>query len=209
MRSHTQRLMVCAASFAALCMGLAGCGSNTASTGGDSGEVVNLTYMHRLPDSEGMTLVKDIVAKWNKDHPNIQVKASNAPDLAQVGYAEVPEVFTKGLLEDVTEEAAKYKSDFAEGPYSMMQVDGKTYGLPQDTGPLVYFYNQKAFDELGIKVPKTKDELIEAAKTAAASGKYIMDYEADEAGNIFARMTLGWSTPTAAVRRLLLKPSRN
>lgn len=60
MRSHTQRLMVCAASFAALCMGLAGCGSNTASTGGDSGEVVNLTYMHRLPDSEGMTLVKDI-----------------------------------------------------------------------------------------------------------------------------------------------------
>lgn len=98
--------------------------------------------MHRLPDSEGMTLVKDIVAKWNKDHPNIQVKATkfdgaaqdmikkletdvkagNAPDLAQVGYAEVPEVFTKGLLEDVTEEAAKYKSDFAEGPYSMMQL---------------------------------------------------------------------------------------
>ena len=133
----------------------------------------------------------------------------------------MPEVFTKGLLEDVTEEAAKYKSDFAEGPYSMMQVDGKTYGLPQDTGPLVYFYNQKAFDELGIKVPKTKDELIEAAKTAAASGKYIMDYEADEAGNIFAGLAnasdpwytvkndAGWSTPTAAVRRLLLKPSRN
>ena len=170
----------------------------------------------------------------NKDHPNIQVKATkfdgaaqdmikkletdvkagNAPDLAQVGYAEVPEVFTKGLLEDVTEEAAKYKSDFAEGPYSMMQVDGKTYGLPQDTGPLVYFYNQKAFDELGIKVPKTKDELIEAAKTAAASGKYIMDYEADEPATSSqvwqmlptrgtpSRMTLGWSTPTAAVRRL-------
>lgn len=241
MRSHTQRLMVCAASFAALCMGLAGCGSNTASTGGDSGEVVNLTYMHRLPDSEGMTLVKDIVAKWNKDHPNIQVKATkfdgaaqdmikkletdvkagNAPDLAQVGYAEVPEVFTKGLLEDVTEEAAKYKSDFAEGPYSMMQVDGKTYGLPQDTGPLVYFYNQKAFDELGIKVPETKDELIEAAKTAAASGstswitKPMRPATSSQVWQMLptrgtpSRTTLGWSTPTAAVRRLLLKPSRN
>ena len=242
MRSHTQRLMVCAASFAALCMGLAGCGSNTASTGGDSGEVVNLTYMHRLPDSEGMTLVKDIVAKWNKDHPSIQVKATkfdgaaqdmikkletdvkagNAPDLAQVGYAEVPEVFTKGLLEDVTEEAAKYKSDFAEGRYSMMQVDGKTYGLPQDTGPLVYFYNQKAFDELGIKVPKTKDELIEAAKTAAASGtstswitKPMRPATSSQVWQMLptrgtpSRMTLGWSTPTAAVRRLLLKPSRN
>jgi multiple sugar transport system substrate-binding protein len=64
-------------------MGLAGCGSNTASTGGDSGEVVNLTYMHRLPDSEGMTLVKDIVAKWNKDHPNIQVKATKFDGAAQ------------------------------------------------------------------------------------------------------------------------------
>lgn len=49
------------------------------------------------------------------------VKAGNARILHRVGYAEVPEVFTKGLLEDVTEEAAKYKSDFAEGPYSMMQ----------------------------------------------------------------------------------------
>ena len=86
MRSHTQRLMVCAASFAALCMGLAGCGSDTASSGGDSGEVVNLTYMHRLPDSEGMTLVKDIVAKWNKDHPNIQVKATKFDGAAPVSY---------------------------------------------------------------------------------------------------------------------------
>ena len=103
----------------------------------------------------------------------------------------------------------------------MIAGDGKTYGLPQDTGPLVYFYNQKAFESWASRFPKTKDELIEAAKTAAASGKYIMDYEADEAGNIFvglanasdrgtpSRMTLGWSTPTAAVRRLLLKPSRN
>ena len=142
MRSHTQRLMVCAASFAALCMGLAGCGSGTASSGGDSGEVVNLTYMHRLPDSEGMTLVKDIVAKWNKNHPNIQVKATKfdgkasdmikkletdvksgeAPDLAQVGYAELPEVFTKGLLQDVTQYAEQYKNDFASGPYSLVQV---------------------------------------------------------------------------------------
>ena len=201
MRSHTQRLMVCAASFAALCMGLAGCGSDTASSGGDSGEVVNLTYMHRLPDSEGMTLVKDIVAKWNKDHPNIQVKATkfdgnaadmikkletdvkagNAPDLAQVGYSEVPEVFTKGLLQDVTDEAAKYKDDFASGPFALMQVDGKTYGLPQDTGPLTYFYNAAEFEKLGITVPKTADELIETAKKTAAQGKYIMTFQPDEA----------------------------
>ena len=122
-----------------------------------------------------MTLVNDIVAKWNKDNPNIQVKATKfdgaaqdmikklatdvkagaAPDLAQVGYAELPEVFNQGLLQDVTEEAAKYKDHFAESPFSMMQIGGKAYGLPQDTGPLTYFYNAKEFEKLGITVPKT------------------------------------------------------
>ena len=70
------------------------------------------------------------------------VKAGTAPDLAQVGYAELPEVFNQGLLQDVTEEAAKYKDHFAEGPFSMMQVGGKAYGLPQDTGPDVLLQRQ-------------------------------------------------------------------
>ena len=214
MRINSKRILAAAASVAALCTMFAGCGSST-NNASDSNAVVHLTYMHRLPDKEGMTLVKDIVAKWNKSHPNIQVtatkfdgaagdmikkletdvKAGNAPDLAQLGYTEVPEAFTKGLLEDVTEEAGKYKNDFSAGPYSMMQIGGKTYGLPQDTGPLVYFYNKAEFDRLGIKVPKTSDELVAAAKTAAADGKYIMDFESDEAGNIFTGLSCasgGW-----------------
>ena len=204
MVSHNKRIVAALAAVAAMGIGLAGCGgSDTAgdTKSGSDGGVVNITYMHRLPDSEGMTLVNDIVAKWNKEHPNIQVKATkfdgnaadmikkletdvkagNAPDLAQVGYAEVPEVFTKGLLQDVTDEAAKYKDDFASVPFALMQVDGKTYGLPQDTGPLTYFYNAAEFEKLGITVPKTADELIETAKKTAAQGKYIMTFTPDEA----------------------------
>ncbi len=204
MVSHNKRIVAALAAVAAMGIGLAGCGgSDTAgdTKSGSDGGVVNITYMHRLPDSEGMTLVNDIVAKWNKEHPNIQVKATkfdgnasemikkletdvkagNAPDLAQVGYAEVPEVFTKGLLQDVTDEAAKYKDDFASGPFALMQVGGKTYGLPQDTGPLTYFYNAAEFEKLGITVPKTADELIETAKKTAAQGKYIMTFQPDEA----------------------------
>ena len=207
MVSQNKRFMAGLASLAVMGIALAGCGS----TGGgnasgdtkaaDDGGVVNITYMHRLPDKKGMTLVNDIVAKWNKDHPNIQVKATkfdgkasemikkletdvkagNAPDLAQVGYSEVPEVFTKGLLQDVTDEAAKYKDDFVSGPFALMQVDGKTFGLPQDTGPLTYFYNAAESDKLGISVPKSASELIETAKKTAAQGKYIMTFQPDEA----------------------------
>lgn len=197
-----KRLLAGLASLTVMGIALAGCGSSTNnSSNTPKDEKVTITYMHRLPDKKGMTLVNDIVAKWNKDNPNIQVKATKfdgaaqdmikklatdvkagtAPDLAQVGYAELPEVFNQGLLQDVTEEAAKYKDHFAEVPFSMMQIGGKTYGLPQDTGPLTYFYNAAEFEKLGITVPKTADELIETAKKTAAQGKYIMTFQPDEA----------------------------
>lgn len=197
-----KRLLAGLASLTVMGIALAGCGPSTNnSSNTPKDEKVTITYMHRLPDKEGMTLVNDIVAKWNKDNPNIQVKATKfdgaaqdmikklatdvkagaAPDLAQVGYAELPEVFNQGLLQDVTEEAAKYKDHFAEVPFSMMQIGGKAYGLPQDTGPLTYFYNAKEFEKLGITVPKTADELIETAKKTAAQGKYIMTFTPDEA----------------------------
>lgn len=210
MVSHNKRFIAALASVAAMGIALSGCGSaggDTASDGGStSGEPVEITYMHRLPDNDGMTLVNDIVKKWNDEHPDIQVtatkfdgnasdmikkletdvKSGEAPDLAQIGYAELPEVFTKGMLEDVTEEAAKYADDFAEGAFKLMQVGGKTYGLPQDTGPLVYYYNATAFEELGLTVPTTQEELIESAKKAAEQGKYILSYQADEAGNMLS-----------------------
>ncbi len=214
-------LMAGAAAVAAACMALSGCGG--ASSGGSSssssgsvsnGGKVEITYIHRLPDKSGMTSVEQIVSRWNKENPNIQVKpihfngnasdlikkletdvkAGNAPDLAQAGYSEIPELFTKGLLEDATAEADQYKGDFAEGPYGNMTIGGKTFGLPQDTGPLVYYYNKTEFDKLGISVPKTQGELLESAKKAAAQGKYIMSFQADEAGNMLSGLA-GASDP--------------
>lgn len=202
-------VMVAAAAAGAMCMVLAGCGGAPASSGGaatSSGGKVEITYIHRLPDKSGMTSVEQIVSRWNKENPNIQVKsihfngnasdlikkletdvkAGNAPDLAQAGYAEIPELFTKGVLEDVTSEAAPYQKDFAAGTYDLMTIGGKTFGLPQDTGPLVYYYNKAEFDKLGIEVPKTRDELISSAKKAAEQGKYIMSFQADEAGNMLS-----------------------
>lgn len=221
MVSQGKRLIAAVASLAAMGFALSGCGSSgnngNSENKSSSGEKVQITYMHRLPDKPGMTSVNDIVAKWNKSHPNIQVKATkfngksaemikkletdvkadNAPDLAQVGYAELPEVYTKSMLEDVSSEASKYEKNFAAGAYKLMGIDGKVFGLPQDTGPLVYFYNKAEFEKLGISVPKSKDDLIETAKKAASQGKYIMSFQPDEAGNMLSGMagaTKPWYT---------------
>ena len=63
MVSRNKRIVAAFAAVAAMGMGLAGCGSDTAgdTKTTDDGGVVNITYMHRLPDSEGFSLVNDIV----------------------------------------------------------------------------------------------------------------------------------------------------
>lgn len=54
MVSRNKRIVAAFAAVAAMGMGLAGCGSDTAgdTKTTDDGGVVNITYMHRLPDSE-------------------------------------------------------------------------------------------------------------------------------------------------------------
>lgn len=205
---------VLVAGFALAAGSLAACGGGNdaapeATEGGTGGEPVEISYMHRLPDGDGMTKVSEIAEKWNAEHPDIHVtatkfdgaaadmiqkietdvNANNAPCLAQVGYGEVNELYVKGILEDVSAEAEKYASNYADGPMALMGADGKYFGLPQDVGPLVYYYDTAAFEELGIELPKTADELIEAAKTAAAQGKYILSYQPDEAANVFSALS--------------------
>lgn len=201
--------MVLFSSLALVSLGLAGCSSSDSGASSDTKEKVEINYLHRLPDGDGMTKVEDVVKKWNAEHPNIQVKATKfpgkademikkletdvkagtAPCLAQLGYAEVPEMFVKGLVEDVTKEADKYKDKFGAGYMSQMAVAGKTVGLPQDSGPLVYFYNATEFEKLGLKAPTTSAELLEVAKQAAAKGKYALDFEADEAQNLMSGLS--------------------
>ena len=188
----------------ALSAGLTACGGSSTPPAGTTEAPtgpVTITYLHRLPDGAGMTKVADIVKKWNDANPDIQVQttkfdgkgpemtnklqtdiqANNGPCLAQLSYNEVPDMYSKGLLVDVTQYANQYKSHFG-GAFGQMTVGGVTVGLPQDSGPLVYAYNATAFQSLGIKVPTTLAEFETAAATAAAQGKYIADFTADEAG---------------------------
>ncbi len=209
-RFNTRRAVTGGAVLAALALGLGACSSGggtttggTAESGGEeaaSGEAVEITYLHRLPDGEGMTKISEIVDQWNAENPDIKVtsvkfdgmasemikkvetdiNANSGPCLAQLGYAEVPEMFVKGLTEDVTEYAKQYESNYS-GAFNMMKVGETIVGLPQDTGPLVYYYNKTAFEELGIDVPTNLADFEAAAATAAAAGKYIGAFQPDEA----------------------------
>lgn len=168
---------------------------------GAATQAVTIDYLHRLPDGAGMTTVAELASEWNAAHPEIQVRATKfdgraaemitkieadvqagtAPCLAQAGYAEVPSLFTKGLLADVTSEAEGYRAHYSDGAFTLMTVGATTVGLPQDGGPLVYYYNRAEFERLGLSVPTTMDELAATAKQASAEGKHIVAFQPDEA----------------------------
>ncbi|WP_026459959.1 extracellular solute-binding protein [Schaalia suimastitidis] len=200
---------------AAMAIGLAACNNTATQTATETTtDVVEITYVHRLPDGDGAVKVQEIADRWNAEHPNIHVtatkwdgkaselakkleadvKAGTAPCLAQLGYAEVPEAFVKGLVEDVTTEAEKYKDNYS-GAYGQMSVGGVVVGLPQDTGPLVYYYDKAEFDALGLKVPTTLAELKEEATKAAAQGKHILAFETDESSHFLAAQAAAVGDP--------------
>ena len=194
-------VLTLAASLTALTGCAGGPAASPSASGAGNGAPVTIEYLHRLPDGEGMTKVSQLVDQWNKANPGIQVKATKfdgkaaelitkleadvkagtAPCLAQAGYGEIPSLFTRGLLADVSSDAAAYKDNFSAGTMSLVSVGAATVGLPQDSGPLVYYYNKAEFSKLGLTVPTTLAELGQVATKAAASGKYVTAFEPDEA----------------------------
>lgn len=67
----SRRKVLVGAGATAAALTLAACGKSSESSG-----AVTITYWHRLPDKDGMTKVDDIIATWNKENPDIQVKAT-------------------------------------------------------------------------------------------------------------------------------------
>ncbi|ACJ34382.1 ABC transporter substrate-binding protein [Anoxybacillus flavithermus] len=129
-------------------------------------------------------LLKQTLDEFEKTYPNIKVKhevisdqymdviktrliGGEGPDVFYLDAFEAPAMIETGVLEPlddyVTEDFdindfEKPLLDAFKGP------DGKIYGFPKDYSTLALFYNKKMFAEAGLDVPKTWDELREAAK---------------------------------------------
>lgn len=173
-----KKSLASAAVVAASMLVITGC-STTAATPSGPVTIEYLGWVSGLEDS---------VKIWNKENPDIQVKlttttgaaaanplirsgvqAGNAPCLTQMAYFSIPSFVADDLLLPVTAEAAEYEDQFLPWTWSSVSPGGETYGIPQDTGPMVMYYNQDEFAKYGIDVPTTWDEYAAAAKTVHAA----------------------------------------
>jgi len=145
----------------------------------DPNEKVALTYWSWAPNMD------KVVEGWNASHPNIQVTVnkqdggdpavaklltaikagSGAPDVMQAEYQKIPTLVAADAVTDIAQEAGDLKSKFPESAWNAVTLGSQAvYGVPQDSGPMMFFYRSDVFDKAGVAVPKTWDEYAEAAR---------------------------------------------
>jgi len=173
-------VVLCASLLLTACSGGSQDTSGSAQTAG-SDEPIELNYWSWAPDMD------KTVEVWNASHPDIQVTVnkqdggddavtklltaikagSGAPDLMQAEYQALPTMVAAGALADITEYLGEdVPGHFSEGLWNAVTLGtGAVYAVPQDSGPMMFYYRADVFDELGIEVPTTWDEYAQAART--------------------------------------------
>ncbi len=185
--SHTlhRRLAATATAVALGATALTACGSSGGDDQADSGPV-SLTYWAWAP---GMDKVADL---WNKKNPDIKVtvkkqaagddlvakiitasKAHQAPDLVQAEYQALPTLVSNDALADISKEVGDAEKEFAPGVWQQTTLGSDAvYAVPQDSGPMMFYYRADLFKQYGLSAPTTWDDF---AKTARALKKKAPD----------------------------------
>lgn len=191
-----------AASATAVVLGataLTACGSS----GGDSEQgagsgPVSLTYWAWAPGMD------KVAALWNARHPEAKVtvakqasgddlvtkiitaaKAHRAPDLVQAEYQALPTLVSNDALADISKEVGDAEDRFAPGVWQQTTLGSKAvYALPQDSGPMMFYYRTDLFKEYGLSVPTTWDEFAATARAVKekAPGKALTTFSANDSG---------------------------
>ncbi|MBJ6362667.1 ABC transporter substrate-binding protein [Paenibacillus sp. GCM10012307] len=155
------------------------------------GEQVKLKFFSALADrSNGPGKIEqNLIDAYMNDNPNVKIEvealqdepykakmkvyasSNDIPDIIQSwGQASfIKPLINAGLLLELNE-ADFASSKFVAGATDGFSQDGKLYGLPRNTDFFVVYYNKKLFEDHGVKVPGTTQELKEAAAALRKAG---------------------------------------
>ncbi|WP_444684730.1 extracellular solute-binding protein [Alkalicoccus luteus] len=157
-------------------------------------EEVTLDFMHLWPQGSSpdhYRIVTEIIEEFEEMHPHVTVEmevleneqyknklqvvssSNQLPDVGMTWPAGFLEPYVNGdlfaPLDDVLEED-NMRDDFVAGTIEAYSVDDEAYALPLELNIAPVFYNQAIFDEYGVEVPETYDDLIEVIDTLSEGG---------------------------------------
>lgn len=162
----------------AMTLALAGCGADNSKKVSDGGKV-KIEYWHVASESFGGTTVKELVADFNKTHPNIVVVEKYNPDMykgltqnlqAAMASGKNPDVVQMGWsylnyaaenlkytdIPTMINEKVPADKDFLQKNYlpnvlALAQTDdGKQIGIPYSISVPVLYYNPEVFEKAGL-----------------------------------------------------------
>lgn len=184
-------LLVCAMS-ASLLMG---CGGSSDGAEGGEGSTLELFSTK----AENVEVMQALADKFNETHEGYTIEVfapadagtvlktrmakNDMPDIiAMGGNMEYTEVQSAGMLVDLTGEefVANLQESYLQMVYDVNgDKEEAVYGVPYATNASGILYNVEKFEQLGLEIPKTWDELIAVCDAAVAAGEtpFLLTYK--------------------------------
>jgi len=172
-----------------------------------------LTFWHTYNDQEEQVL-RAIIKDWEGANPKFTVRpvripfdghkaklrtaltVGQGPDMARIDWSFVCELARKNSVVDLdTLGFAKIRDQYLAAPLETAYIDGKYYGIPDQSTCVAMFYNRQMFRDAGLLpedpsapvVPQTWEEFIEV-------GKKLTDKSKDQYAFAMTN-TLWWNLP--------------
>jgi len=191
---------VVATTVALMVTACSGGGSDPAGGSAEAAGPVDLTFWAWAPN------IDKVVDIWNAAHPDIQVTVnkqdggdpavtklltaikagSGAPDVMQAEYQKIPTLVSADALADISADVdSGLKAQFPESVWESVTLGSDAvYAVPQDAGPMQFYYRADIFEQYGLSVPTTWDEYATVATQlhAANPDLYLGTFSATDAG---------------------------
>jgi raffinose/stachyose/melibiose transport system substrate-binding protein len=149
--------------------------------------------LHLQKNPKILAIWQGAAQEYEKSHPGVKIQfdyleneafKAKLPTLLQSkdrpslfhswGGGVMYEQITSGVLQDITSAISEggFKDTFYPAGIQNFTYQGKTYGLPNDVGPIVFWYNKELCEKAGVDPTKIKtwDDFIDAVKKCQAAG---------------------------------------
>lgn len=175
-KSLRTRISMAVAGLVGTSVALTGC-----SVGG--GGPTEITFHMSKP--EAIDFFRDLTAQFNAEQSDVHVTLDTAsnlsagflrgdpPDVGLLNYnMEMSRFMERGALSDLSDmpEAARIRPDVQELADQYSTYPGRTSVLPYSVAAASVIYNVEMFEDNGLDVPETWDELIEVCETLQDAG---------------------------------------
>lgn len=174
---------------------LIGCGGSSDDEGSGDGATLELFSTK----AENVEVMQSLADKFNETHEGYTIEVvapadagtvlktrmakNDMPDIiAMGGNMEYTEVQSAGMLVDLSGEefVANLQESYLQMVYDVNgDKEEAVYGVPYATNASGILYNVDKFEQLGLEIPKTWDELIAVCDAAVAAGEtpFLLTYK--------------------------------